>query len=252
MKSKLILTLLSGILILNAFGQNQGIPPRGTIVADQPTPPVDLPRFDLDFPGGSPKELVEAIREASGAALNVVLPLNQDEIQIPPLKMQQVNVFELFPALSRASQKLGTFQTSFTDIRRETRFPPRPGTSPPGFVTSQRELYTFQTQPPITPHSIWYLEIVSSKTPEVNIVRYYQLAPYLKQMKIEDITTAIQAGWKMLRMDSTPELNFHKDTQLLIAVGDPKKLEIIDEVLVELAKSSQEPSKNPLLQPEVQ
>ena len=43
--------------------------------------------------------------------------------------------------------------------------------------------------------------------------------------------TAIQTSWKMLGDKDTPNISFHKDTKLLIAVGEPAKLETIDAVL---------------------
>jgi hypothetical protein len=51
------------------------------------------------------------------------------------------------------------------------------------------------------------------------------------------VTTAVQAGWKMLGEKETPQLNFHEETKLLIAVGEPTKLELIDSVLAELGKA---------------
>ena len=54
---------------------------------------------------------------------------------------------------------------------------------------------------------------------------------------VDDITTAIKTGAGMLgqatgiRGETGPTISFHKDTKLLIAVGEPSKLEIIDSVL---------------------
>jgi len=48
---------------------------------------------------------------------------------------------------------------------------------------------------------------------------------------VDDITTAIETGWKMLDDTSPPAIRYHKDTKLLIAVGDPTKLETIDAAL---------------------
>ncbi len=48
---------------------------------------------------------------------------------------------------------------------------------------------------------------------------------------MDDITTAIQTGWEMQGDASPPRISFHKDTKLLIAVGKPDKLQIIDAVL---------------------
>ena len=53
---------------------------------------------------------------------------------------------------------------------------------------------------------------------------------------MDDITTAIETGWKMLGETSPPTISFHKDTKLLIAVGEPSKLETIDAVLKALGR----------------
>jgi len=60
---------------------------------------------------------------------------------------------------------------------------------------------------------------------------------------VDDITTAIQTGWKMLGDEEAPTINFHKDTKLLIAVGEPNKLETIDAVLnaLDSSKSGKSP-----------
>ena len=64
------------------------------------------------------------------------------------------------------------------------------------------------------------------------VCRFYSLAPYLDRgLSVDDITTAIETGWKMLGETSHPTISFHKDTKLLIAVGEPSKLETIDAVL---------------------
>jgi hypothetical protein len=75
----------------------------------------------------------------------------------------------------------------------------------------------------------------------------YLLTPYLDRgLTVDDITTAIQTGWKMLGYSPTPELSFHKETKLLIAVGDPNQLETIDRVLSALNP----PGPTPIVKPE--
>ena len=63
----------------------------------------DLVKFDLNFPGGTPKQLVEAIEKSSGQPLNAVIPDPYADLKLPPLKMRGVNVGELFGALQLAS-----------------------------------------------------------------------------------------------------------------------------------------------------
>jgi len=59
--------------------------------------------------------------------------------------------------------------------------------------------------------------------------------------KVEDITTAIETGWKMQGATPTPKLSFHKDTKLLIGVGEPGQLQMVDEVLRQLRETSPTP-----------
>ena len=55
-----------------------------------------LTKFDLDFPGGTPKELVAAIEKAMGKPLNAIIPTENADMQMPPLKMDDVDVAALF------------------------------------------------------------------------------------------------------------------------------------------------------------
>src|SRR5690242_12519574 len=64
-----------------------------------------LTRFDLDFPGGTPADLVKAIEHAEGRPLNAIIPEDGAKVAIPPLKMSGVTAPELFEALTRASVK---------------------------------------------------------------------------------------------------------------------------------------------------
>ncbi len=167
--------------------------------------------FDFDFPGGVPQDLVTAIEKSSGEQLNVIIPPQLSQIQIPPLKFHSVSVSSIFMALSVASRSL----------------------------SEGRAMYGFHLVDNSTP-GVWIFtvdKLAEAKQPKV--CRYYQLGPYLDELnyKIDDITTAIQTGWKMMGDQNPPELKFHKDTKLLIAVGEPMQLEVIDSVIKELAKA---------------
>ena len=89
---------------------------------------------------------------------------------------------------------------------------------------------------PLSDDSIWYFHVEKPSMPPVvstqKICQYYSLAPYLDHgFTVDDITTAIQTGWKMAGETPTPELNYHKETGLLIAFGEPNKLKTIGDVL---------------------
>src|SRR2546421_8468407 len=74
-------------------------------------PPGGLTRFDLDFLGGTPRELVAAIQKAMGRSLNAIVPDEFADVKLPALKMEHVNVPQLFDALvavGRKSEAVGT------------------------------------------------------------------------------------------------------------------------------------------------
>jgi len=189
---------------------------------------VDLPaltKFDLDFRGGTPKQLAVAIEKALGRPLNVIVPDEFADTKLPALKMNGVDVSQLFQALEAASQK-----SEVTGILY--------GGGPQSNYQIARTSYGFRTQGRISDDSVWYFSVEKPTLPPVKpagspkVCRFFSLATYIEHgMTVDDITTAIQTGWKMLGENDTPTISFHKDTKLLIAVGEPSKLEMINAVL---------------------
>jgi hypothetical protein len=104
--------------------------------------------------------------------------------------------------------------------------------------------YGFKTEGKLSDDSIWYFyaERPTSPPPPPRVCRFYSLAPYLERgVTVDDITTAIETGWKMLGETSPRTMSFHKDTKLLIAVGEASNLETIDAVLKALGQPSPGP-----------
>ncbi len=142
--------------------------------------------------------------------------------------MNNVNVQELFQALEAASRKSEAYITG-------TAF----GGGGLGRSSNSYQIantaYGFRTSGSISDDSVWYFFYEKPALPtlvENKACRFYSLTPYLDSgLSVDDITTAIQSGWKMLGEKETPTISFHKETKLLIAVGEPGKLEIIDSVL---------------------
>jgi hypothetical protein len=208
----------------------------------QPSP--GLTKFNLDFPGGTPKELVAAIEKAMGKPLNAIIPTEDSDLQMPALKMNDVIVPQLFTALEAASIKQETRNTSMNSFG---------GPYGPGFsYTTVNTSYGFKTEGNVSDDSIWYFHVenppqaqLSPPSPAKNC-RFYQLAPYLERgLTVDDITTAIQTGWKMEGPETPPDISYHKETKLLIAVGDPEKLQVIDDVLKALQPPMQQPAMPP-------
>ena len=63
----------------------------------------------LNFPGGTPKELVEAIEKTSRKPLNAIIPDELAKMRLPALKMNGVTAPQLFDALSAATAKTETY-----------------------------------------------------------------------------------------------------------------------------------------------
>jgi hypothetical protein len=205
MKNPLYVILgMAALAVTPAFGQDQVQTPAVRSSASiqektspAPTSATTLTKFDLDFPGGSPNELVAAIQKAMGRPLNAIVPSDFAGQQLPPLKMKGVDIAQLFQALEQANQ-------------------------------TNSAIFGFKTIGTVSDDSVWYFYFRgASKTS-----KFYLLTPYLDRgLTVDDITTAIQTGWKMAGISPTPALSFHKETKLLIAVGDPYQLQTIDQVL---------------------
>ena len=175
--------------------------------ASQPTLEPTLTKFNLDFPGGTPKQLVTAIEKATGRPLNAIVPDEHADTKLPALKMTGVTVPQLFQAVGQAG-----------------------GVVTVGNIVYSRYGFTTLTTTP-SEDSIWYFSMY--KAPALTkICRFYSLATYLDGgLSVDDITTAIETGWKLMGETNPPTISFHKDTKLLIAVGDERKLETISDVL---------------------
>jgi hypothetical protein len=193
-----------------------------------------LTKFNLDFPGGTPKELVAAIQKAMARPLNAIVPDEFADTRLPALKMTLVNVAQLFRALEAASRKEEAFQTG-----RGGGFGGG-GRSFGGSYTISSTACGFRTEGKPSDDSIWHFYVdkpglpLASFPPEQppKVCHFYSLAPYLDRgLSVDDITTAIQTGWKMLGDTSPPTISFHKETKLLIAVGEEDKLGTIDAAL---------------------
>jgi hypothetical protein len=216
---------------VTVFGQNaankEPQPAEAQVAIDQ----SDLPRFNLDFPGGTPHQLVDFIR-AEIELLNVIIPNEHKDAKLPPMKLKNVNVAELFRALEAATRQTVPYVSGFSSSGPSgNRRIVSEKTTGMGFLTLGPG--------PIRPESVWtfYVNNPITQVPEERMVRYFNVKPYLETYQIEDITTAVQEGWKMLDANPLPELSFHEDTKLLIAAGRPAQLEIIESVLAQLRES---------------
>lgn len=185
------------------------------------------PKFDLDFPGGTPKELVKAVEKATGRPLNAVIPDEYADLKICAVKVKNVTVPQLFEALKQASKKVERYMIDRPDNN--------------WYFEEHAAMYGFNTAGVPDENAIWYFyregEPDAYQTISATVCHFYQLSPYLDAgYKVEDITTAIGTAWKMLGVTKTPEISYHKDTKVLIVVGDADKIRVIDNVLGQLSQ----------------
>jgi len=246
MKFKIALFVPLAMLLLISTGMSQpqpGLPQRPLGLPGTSKPGEPLTRFDLDFPGGTPHELVAAIQKAMGRPLNAIVSDEHARVKLPALNMKNVNVAELFEGLAMASRKQEIIPTS--------QFP---GSS----YTTVSSSYGFRSSgnSPVTDDTIWnfWVEKPSAAQPAPKYCRFYSLASYLERgASVDDITTAIETGAKMFGSPFRSEdLVFHKDTKLLIAVGEQAKLEIIDSVLRALDSQKPKPASPPPPEPKAE
>ncbi len=215
MKSfSLLLFALLAFSPLSAFTQDSTPSTLPKSSATLSTPETPKPqKFDLDFPGGTPSEFVASVQRAAGRPVNVIIPLGQETVSLPAMRVKNVDVPQLFNALTKASQTSPVVR-KIGDV----------------YVHCQ---YGFMTNPQDTNDPLWYFYFHTDTPAErKSVSRFYQLAPYIERgLSVDDITTAIETSWKMLGLAQTPKLSFHKETKLLIAVGDSEQLKTIDAAL---------------------
>lgn len=232
MKNLITTFLLCTAFHISPMAQTPGRPfPPGSVPPPNSQPVEELPKFDLQFPGGTAGVFVLHLQDAlkqvdENLFINIIVPPEFERTQLPPLKMRDIDVVQLFRALEMASQKSVVYDTGqYTFDGSNRRSIQQTGSIRFGFTTTG----------PITRNSIWYFfaEEPPRLTP-AKMVRYFQLGPYLSEFTMDDIGSAIEAGWNMLGQTNTPKLNFHQDTKLLIAAGSAHHLEMISAMLKEL------------------
>ena len=239
----LLAALMSATSLMAAESTNfSATPAPGKSATEERKP--GLLKFDLDFPGGTPGQLVSAISKASGHPLNAIIPQEDEAVMLPPLRMRSVDVVQLFNALELASHKTvlvgGPQNYSYNDVRFGFRH------YVPQSMQQNYEPHSMQQSggEKADQDTVWvYYDTRNEpqfQQPPVKTSRFYQLNPYLKEHSVESITTAIETGWKMLGETNPPTLSFHKDTGLLIAVGTPERLKVIDQVLENLERPKEQ------------
>jgi hypothetical protein len=172
----------------------------------------DAPKFSIDFPGGTPGALIDFLKEAIGTTPNIMVAQSLEDVRLPAFKLQEVTLEDLFLALNGiASENIGArWQLSGS---REPIWVLNP-TPPSGFDANIDPLTGQPT--------------ALARRREVRVV---PIGNFLSEYTVDDITTSIQTAWAMMPEESKAQLKFHKDTNLLIAVGTRTQLDLLNQVL---------------------
>jgi hypothetical protein len=191
-------------------------------------------RFDLVFKGGTPKQFIEAINAQSGLKVNVIIPTEHANEQLPAVEVYSVTVPQVFQAVYAATKKTVIIQRNGQargEMARE-------------YAAEAFKSFHSDDKPP-SETSIWRFVVespVSDPEPPARVsVEVFQLASLLTSHSVDEITTAVKTTWQMMEESVTPELKYHSDTGLLIAKGTGMQLQMVNQVLRQLLLSENSP-----------
>ena len=172
------------------------------------TAPGNEPSFDLDFPGGSVTELLQAIEKASGHMPNVLLGNGADRVRIPPVWLRRITAAQLFASLQQARYGVWT--------------PISNSSTATWALTNENEPYR-----------------------PTQMVHAFNIQPLLENRDIKDIVAAVQVTLEMKKEDEgvAAQLKYHKETQLLIVSGTASQISVVEQVLHELGPQMPDAAK---------
>lgn len=166
-----------------------------------PGPGGERPWFNLDFKGGTPQELVQAMRAAfektwtEPPAINIIVPDNLANREVPAIQLRKVDAGAVFEVLNGMWRADGLQWVRAGD-------------------------------------NVWVLHGVSDRRK----TRAFYVGDLLKKFKINDITTAVKTTWEFggAGKASKPDLKYHQETNMLIALAEKEQLDTVTEVLAQL------------------
>src|ERR1035437_8006188 len=153
-KSICLVSCLLAACLITALGQPQRggegrRPGFGGVNTEVVYDTTNLTKFNLDFPGGTPKELVAAIQKATSKPLNAIIQDEDADTKLPSLKMSDVNIAQLFQALETASSKqvrIDSVGGSYSYFNASCGFKTE------GVVTDNSIWHFYVTKPPLPPN----------------------------------------------------------------------------------------------------
>ena len=148
MKPIIVLLLGSVLLAHVGVGQQPAQPlARGNFDAS-PAGQPHLTKFNLDFQGGHPADLLKAIQKGLGKPINAIVPDEYADMKFPALKMVNVDLAELFQALALATSKKVSYESG--RLAAPAGSPSRP------ILSTVSTSFGFRTEGTPSDDSVWY------------------------------------------------------------------------------------------------
>jgi len=214
---KLIVIALLVQTALSAYAQaTPGTPAPRPPGAGSVTKITDTTRFEIVFPGGTPRDLIAMLDQAVGPEANVIIAPTMEKARIPAFTLRNVTLSDVFMALN-----------SLTDSNNSGMWTATGSAAP---------VWVLNPTPPKADPFQQRLNTVANP-PKREVCDIFPVSHFLTTYKVEDITTAVQTAWSMQEDASGATLKFHVDTGLLIAVGPVEKVAIVKSVLSSLEQN---------------
>jgi hypothetical protein len=189
------------LLITTGFGLSLPAAAQDT-APEKKEGPLDQ-TVDIDFSGGSIRDFVVAIQEESGVTPNVILSATASELVIPPVSLRSVSIGNLIMALE-GLQEVAGYKIMV--------------------VPARDDLMT--------------VSAIRVREPNPKMSMAFDLKSIFERgYSIDDIVTAIETAWKMQAASHDAELKFHKETNLLLAVGSRDDLRTVEAILETISLS---------------
>lgn len=210
--ASILICLCAALIVVPALAQDDQ-----ATQANQPrreTPPAPLPEpkpINLEFPGGTATEYINAVRKAA-TDVNIVTMADLSSIQVPPVSLKNVNPASAIEILQSIPQEQPGrhIEIHFREDRPKSR----------------EQLPVFTVTANIIANSVQ-----GRRAGEQTTVA--SISDLLEgKLKAADLLTAVQTALEMLKNEAQPaQIRFHEETGLLIARGSDDQISAITMVL---------------------
>lgn len=188
--------------------------PSPDIVTASPAPEPPRPlTFNVDFPGGAVSLLIDAIAKTDGASLSLVArdqTTDFSRIELPAFTLRNVQLITVVGVLGQFLEPRGYIVRPMDGINANT-------------VVCMLS----RMPPPAHPNGISPNEFMS-----------FQLAPYLPVQSVDEIVSAIRAGWELdpAHDRDALKLKFHPSTSILLVAGPADAIPLTQSIINSLKR----------------